>query len=249
MRAARWVLASAVTLAVALPLVVRSGLALQASGEPSSAASATIAPAAAPSARVADFGAARPSADARHLSSWIADSNDNGSLDFIVVDKKFATVYVFGADARLRASSPILLGSALGDTSAPDIGDRPLSLVLPEERTTPAGRFLGERGRNARDEDVVWVDYDAAVSMHRVLTTNAAERRLERLATPSVDDNRISFGCINVPIVFYESHIRPMFAKTRALIYVLPDVLPAQQVFGSYDVPVRAKGLRISAAP
>ena len=249
MRAARWVLASAVTLAVALPLVVRSGLPFQASAEPSSVARASVAPAAAPWARVADFGGAQPSADARHISSWIADSNDNGSLDFIVVDKKSATVFVFGADARLRASSPILLGSALGDTSAPDIGDRPLEQVLPEERTTPAGRFLGERGRNARDEDVVWVDYDAAVSMHRVLTTNAAERRLERLATPSVDDNRISFGCINVPIAFYESHIRPMFAKTRALIYVLPDVLSAQQVFGSYDVPVVAKDRLVSAVP
>ena len=96
---------------------------------------------------------------------------------------------------------------------------------------------MGERGRNARNEDVVWVDYDAAVSMHRVLTTNPGERRLERLATPTVDDNRISFGCINVPVAFYESSIRPMFAKTRALIYVLPDSLTPQQVFGSYAVP------------
>ena len=39
---------------------------------------------------------------------------------------------------------------------------------------------------------MVWVDYDAAVSMHRVRTTNAAERRLARLASPGIDDNRIS---------------------------------------------------------
>ena len=102
-----------------------------------------------------------------------------------------------------------------------------------------AGRFLAERGRNTSGEDVVWVDYDAAVSMHRVRTTNAKERRLERLATPTVEDNRISYGCINVPVAFYNSHIKPAFAKHRAVVYVLPEVKPVQQVFGSYDVAAK----------
>ena len=93
-----------------------------------------------------------------------------------------------------------------------------------------------ERGRNARGEDVVWIDYDAGVSMHRVLTTNPKERRLERLSTPTVEDNRISYGCINVPVAFYETQVRPVFASRRALVYVLPDVKPVRDVFGSYDV-------------
>jgi hypothetical protein len=108
--------------------------------------------------------------------------------------------------------------------------------VLPGERTTPAGRFVGERGHNARGEDVVWVDYDAAVSMHRVLTTNPAERRLERLATPTKDDNRVSYGCINVPVAFYETYLRPAFASQRAIVYVLPEFKSLDSVFGSYDV-------------
>jgi hypothetical protein len=107
--------------------------------------------------------------------------------------------------------------------------------VAPFERTTPAGRFLAERGHNARGEDVVWVDYDAAVSMHRVITTNAAERRMERLATPSADDNRISYGCINVPAAFYERHVRPSFAVRNAVVYVLPDLRSLRQVFPAYD--------------
>jgi len=235
MHPARLLVAVATALLLALPHAVRSGLPVEGSSAPPvTGAVQDAAPGL--SVRHADFGGSNPSSDARHIADWIADSGDNGPLEFVVVDKRHAAVYVFGSDARMRATSPILLGSALGDTSVPDIGERPLSQVLPEERTTPAGRFMGERGRNARLEDVVWVDYDAAVSMHRVLTTNPAERRLERLATPSVADNRISFGCINVPVAFYESHIRPMFAKTRALIYVLPDVLTPQQVFGSYDV-------------
>jgi hypothetical protein len=184
----------------------------------------------------ADFGAETPSPDVRHLANWIADSRDTAGTDFVIVDKKNARVYVFDGDARLRGSSAVLLGAARGDHSVPGIGSRPLAEVLPDERTTPAGRFVAERGHNMRGEDVVWVDYDDAVSMHRVLTTNPEERRLERLATPTVADNRISYGCINVPVAFYESYIRPLFATRRAIVYVLPEVKSVQQVFGSYDV-------------
>lgn len=191
------------------------------------------------SVRFADFGVDKPSADARYLANWVADSRDNGATEFFIVDKKDARVYAFNAAAHLTGSSAVLLGSAKGDDSVPGIGLKPIAAVKPSERTTPAGRFLAERGRNTSGEDVVWVDYDAAVSMHRVRTTNAKERRLERLATPTAEDNRISYGCINVPVAFYNAHIKPAFAKHRAVVYVLPEVKPVQQVFGSYDVAAR----------
>jgi len=152
-----------------------------------------------------------------------------------------AVVYVFDQQAKVRAASPVLLGAATGDDTVPGIGDRPLSQILPHERTTPAGRFVAERGRNTHGADVVWVDYDAAVSMHRVITSNPIERRLERLASAAVDDNLISSGCINVPVAFFGSSIRPMFATRRAIIYVLPDTKTVQQVFGAYDVAGRAR--------
>ena len=187
-------------------------------------------------ARIADFGKENPSADARHVADWVAESRNNASMDFLIVDKKFARVYVFDAGARLRGASTILLGSARGDDSVPGIGTRPIAQVRPSERTTPAGRFLAERGRNSKGEDVIWVDYDAAVSIHRVRTSNVKERRLERLATPTIADNRISYGCINVPVAFYESHVRPVFAARRAIVYVLPEVKSVQQVFGISNV-------------
>lgn len=191
------------------------------------------------SGRFADFGVEKPSADARYLANWVADSRDNGATEFFIVDKKDARVYAFNAAARLSGSSAVLLGSAKGDDSVPGIGLKPIAAVKPSERTTPAGRFLAERGRNTLGEDVVWVDYDAAVSMHRVRTTNAKERRLERLATPTAEDNRISYGCINVPVAFYNAHIKPVFAKHRAIVYVLPEVKSTQQLFGAYDVAAK----------
>jgi len=111
--------------------------------------------------------------------------------------------------------------------------------VRPEDRTTPAGRFVAALGRNFRGEDVVWVDYDTAVSLHRVITTNPKERRLHRLATATPKDNRISYGCINVPVAFFETIVSPAFAGTEGIVYVLPEVLSAREVFDSYDAFIR----------
>jgi len=189
--------------------------------------------------RFAEFGSEIPSTDARHVADWVADSRDNADHDFVIVDKKFAKVYVFDASARLRGATPVLLGAAPGDDSVPGIGSRPIADIRVEERTTPAGRFVAQRGRNALNEDVVWVDYAAAVSMHRVRAIEPSERRLERLASETIEDNRISWGCINVPVAFYEALIEPVFAQRKAVVYVLPEVKDVAAVFGSYDVSVR----------
>ena len=186
--------------------------------------------------RQADFGRFKVSPEARHVADWIADSRDNAGAGFVIVDKQWARIHVFDSQARLRGTSPVLLGAARGDDSVPGIGTRAIAQVLAHERTTPAGRFVAERGHNASGEDVVWVDYDAAVSMHRVRATNPQERRLQRLASPTVADNRISYGCINVPVAFYESSLRPLFAQHDAIVYVLPETRPAQQVFKAYTV-------------
>ncbi|UUZ73277.1 hypothetical protein LP415_08285 [Polaromonas sp. P1(28)-8] len=120
----------------------------------------------------------------------------------MILDKKNTRVFVFDPSGKLRGATPVLVGAAKGDDSVTGIGGRPIAEVAPHERTTPAGRFMAEPGRNTLGEDVVWVDYEAAVSMHRVRALEPAERRLERLASPTTDDNRISYGCINMPVEF-----------------------------------------------
>ena len=56
------------------------------------------------------------------------------------------------------------------------------------------------------------------------------------LASPTAADNRISYGCINVPVKFYEDVVSPAFKGTYGIVYVLPETRPAQQVFGSYPI-------------
>jgi hypothetical protein len=185
--------------------------------------------------RTANFGAVTPSSDARSIADWIARSNNNAGMAFVIVDKRLAQLHVFDADVRLQASSPILLGAARGDDSVVGIGNRPLAEVQPEERTTPAGRFVSERGRNSLGDTVVWVDYETAVSMHRVRTTSATEHRLQRMASRDLDDHRISWGCINVPVAFFDAFVEPMFIGRRAVVYVLPELKSLGQVFVGYD--------------
>jgi len=190
--------------------------------------------------RLASFGDEPASADVRHVAHWAVHSGDHKAMSFVVIDKKDAKVYLFNPRGELQAATPALLGSAFGDHTVPGIGDKPLSLVLPEERTTPAGRFVAEPGMNLNGEDIVWVDYDAAVSMHRVRPLVKAEQRLERLASETPDDNRISFGCINLPVSFYETELSPTVKRTGAIVYVLPETRTPREVFGSYDVPSAA---------
>ena len=201
-----------------------------------------------PGIRLADFSGIEPSHDARLMANWVLNTNNSQGRAFVLVDKKDARVYVFSPGGKLQRSAPALLGKWRGDDSAPGIGDKPLSAVKEDEKTTPAGRFVAQVGRNAGGEDVVWVSYDLAVSMHRVRPLVAAEHRLERLASRAIDDNRISFGCINLPVSFYEDTLKPTVDRYGAVVYVMPDVKSLQEVFGAYDVEAMAQQADAPAA-
>lgn len=186
--------------------------------------------------RLANFGQEVSSLESQKFADWVVDSADNGKLPFMIIDKVQARVFVFDAQGQLRGAAAALLGLAVGDDSVPGIGQRKLSSIRPAERTTPAGRFVASLDRDIHGQEVLWVDYDSALSLHRVVTGQPRERRAERLATPSPLDNRISFGCINVPVKFYENVVSPSFTGTNGVVYILPETRSAREVFGSYDV-------------
>lgn len=175
------------------------------------------------------------------FEGWVTASGDNGGLAFMIIDKENAEVFIFTSDGELKGAAPALLGLARGDDSAPGIGDRKLSSIRPKDRTTPAGRFIAGFGPAIGQGDVLWVDYKDAVSMHPVITANRKERRLERLRTPTPEDNRITFGCINVPYAFYEKVVRPIFTGAKAVVYVLPDTKPLEEVFPAFRSQDRAE--------
>lgn len=139
----------------------------------------------------------------------------------------------------------VLLGSAIGDETLPSVRDKPLWAINAEERTTPAGRFTTEPGEDMTGQPVIWVDYDAAVAMHRVVVGKPGERRFERLASLSAKDNRISNGCINVPGAFFDSVVQPLLGDTHGVVYVLPDLKSLSEVLPTfYEVVAQARSSR-----
>ncbi|MBB1059771.1 hypothetical protein H4F98_04210 [Lysobacter spongiae] len=156
------------------------------------------------------------------LAGWVVATRDTEGYPFAIMDKAAAQILVFGGDGRLIGAAPGLFGSAVGDHSAPGVAGLALREIPGRDRTTPAGRYVGGFGPSIDAGRVLWVDYDSAVSMHPTATGVPAEKRPERLASPTPDDNRITHGCINVEPGFYEHIVSPTFAR-GGVFYILPD--------------------------
>lgn len=180
-----------------------------------------------------DFAGLAASQDTRIAASWIAANAGNQRLPFVIVDKKNAQLFVFDANRRLKGSTSVLLGLAVGDKGLASMAGRDIASLQPFERTTPAGRFMAEPGRNLKGEEIIWLDYDAQLAIHRLRPEPRQANRARRLASPSVADNRISMGCVIVPVAFYEKIVAPVLGNTRSVVYVLPEVRPLQNMLGA----------------
>lgn len=184
------------------------------------------------------------SAAATRVADWIAASGDNGSLPYIIVDKQAASLLLFDSEWKPLGTVPVLIGVAVGDDATPGIGSKNLAQIGPAEKTTPAGRFLAKFGLAAGRQKILWVDYTMSVALHPIPKgASKSERRRQRMLSPTIDDNRITFGCINVPLAFYSKTVRPLFQKKGGYVYVLPDTKPLEVVFPQLRVhPVMAGG-------
>lgn len=186
---------------------------------------------AAPPAPSPDYRGTPVAADLRALVDWVVAAGDHGRRPFAVIDKRSARIYVFDLQGSLIDSAWILLGQAVGDESEPGIGSKAIADIRPEERTTPAGRFVTMPGTNAEGRPVVWLDYDAGLSMHVVITETPSEHRLQRLASDDPKRHRISWGCINLPPAFFADVVHPAFAAKGGVVYVLPETRALGDVF------------------
>ena len=166
------------------------------------------------------------------VADWVATSSDNGSLPYVIIDKKTASLFLFDAKGESLGKVPVLIGVAAGDDATPGIGSKNLAEIGPAEKTTPAGRFLAKYGLAHGMQKVLWVDYATSVALHPIPKgASKKERRRQRMLSPTSDDNRVTFGCINVPVAFYSKTVRPLFQKKGGYVYVLPDSKPLEEVF------------------
>lgn len=217
-------------LGLAVAGLVSSAAAAEESASPVAAAAAVIAHA----PKHADFDGAQAPNDVRQAADWIVDSGNNHGMAFVIVEKPQAVVFVFDATGKILGTAPCLIGLQPGDDTVPGVGTMTLAQITPDMRTTPAGRFVASLGRDLTKNDVLWVDYADAISLHRVINTVPAERRPERLASPAPLEHRISWGCINVPKKFFDKVVEPAFTGTNGVVYILPEIKTMHDVFPTY---------------
>jgi hypothetical protein len=170
-----------------------------------------------------DLARERASSDVERVAAWAIASQDHGGVPFLVVDKARAKLYAFGSDGRLTASAPILLGASRADGPA-------------AAGATPAGRFVAAPWLSVRGDGIVWINADAAVTLHGIPSGNSPGRAPRRLASADLDDKRISDGSLHVAGDFYRDHLSALRGQV-SIAYVLPEVLPARDVFNLDDDP------------
>jgi hypothetical protein len=186
----------------------------------------------------ADLMATAP-AEVQRVANWVKNSRDNANMYFVVLDKVNAQVYFFHPGGHLLATAPVLLGMGKGDKMLVS-NATPMSGMPPQKRITPAGRFVSRLGIDSKGKELLILDYDASLSLHPIVKGTPKENRAGRIASPATDDNRISFGCINVPVAFYSNVISPALKNTMGVVYVLPETTTAAALFGFQPDPAAA---------
>ena len=181
------------------------------------------------------------SSEVQSVAQWVTETRDNANLYFLVLDKVNAQVYFFHPKGYLMAAAPVLLGMGKGDRMlVPNTA--PMSAIPPHKRITPAGRFVSRLGIDSHGKELLILDYDAALSLHPIVKGTPKENRAGRMASPTAEDNRISFGCINVPVAFYETVVSPALTNTKGIVYVLPETSSAAAMFGFQPTGIATAG-------
>lgn len=181
-----------------------------------------------------DFDGQSASPQTQRAARWVMASGDNAGLPFVLIDKVNAKVYVFDASGRLKDSAAALLGLTRGDRFDQRTLKQKVLAVRPVDRITPAGRFVSSLSRDSHGKQILVVDYAESIALHAVVKGTPAEHRAQRLQSATSQDNRISYGCINVPTKFFTNIVIPAFAQSNGVVYILPETRgSARDLFGT----------------
>ncbi len=146
---------------------------------------------------------------------------------FIIADKPNGMIHVFDKDGNVIAQDTALYGRDVGDV----LGSA--SSLEGGKKVTPAGKYaleavkLRDGGTYAGGYTLDLVgtnDGTGTIAIHAAYLGNVNEKRLERLASPDVKDNRVSYGCINTSHKTFLDKIIPNINKLNGgMVFVLPD--------------------------
>ena len=140
----------------------------------------------------------------------LLDSAKKTGKHFILLDKPSSAFYVVDNNGKILLHSSALHGFSRGDVLPQGVIS--LDDMTDAQKVTPAGIFqlkytpkesmdIGSQSLYSLGRlDLVGAKTgNAVIAVHQVYKGTPTEKRIERLETPSPEDNNISYGCINVP--------------------------------------------------
>lgn len=159
----------------------------------------------------------------REIHSYAIENIEDS---YIIVDKPSATLYVFNEENELVETMPVLLGKTKGEE--PNTANANDKKALGS--TTPAGKYkLGKVAENYSKKDsieyqgrLLQVLGDGPISIHMTYPKEFKERT-KALNSKTVNDNRMSWGCMNISPENFDKYIKPYFNKGNQTIFITPD--------------------------
>ncbi len=158
------------------------------------------------------------------------ENGEEYNKPYIIIDKQTAKEYVFNNDNTLVACFPVLLGATEGDgpNRAHPSTDTPGS-----QATTPMGEFDFTYGGSSDAESTYEGRYFAILGASLVAGVTLAmhqtypgelKARTKALDSQTIEDNRVSWGCINADQKVFDQYLLPTFNKSSVYkIFILPD--------------------------
>lgn len=170
--------------------------------------------------------------EANVVNSWVRQSKDNAGQRYIIADKVTGKIHIVDATGKVLATASALYGEKLGDGYS--LGETPAGVFTLRHEAAPAayGGDLEQFG-TAPNGDIY--------AIHRVLTNNPRQRRLQRLESPNAAAHRISLGCINIPSALYDKYLSKGF---NGKLYIIPDQKNINNVFKGIEETQAKENLR-----
>ena len=180
----------------------------------------------------ADFKGVEASRDIRLVADWQVRQGHGKS--FVMQDKINGLIYAFDGKGVLLAKAPSLYGASGKDLLSEESASKTIAQMTTADKVTPAGVFNAKGVNSSYGFTVDFAEYKTgAIAIHIVYLGTPSENRQGRLDSKSPLDNRISYGCINVPAGFM-SVMKAHFSKDSVVI-VLPETQSAESFFPMMD--------------
>lgn len=138
------------------------------------------------------------------------DNEVKNKKSFIIVDKPLSKAYIYDSTGKLVKSFPVVLGRSLGDqTNAASAS----STVPGDKAYTTAGKFTLDSTQMLPEDRAEYKNKILAISGTNELALHITypgelEKRTKALNSDSVEDNRLSWGCVNISEANWDNFVK-----------------------------------------